>query len=157
MSGDTRWIGFALLLVVGIAHAQNCPQGMALEGGQGAYACVPMGNDEQPSGHWLSQWGAIATDVPNHTGGASLNQPTEDNAKQAAISNCVSNGGSDCKIVITYANMCVAMVAGGKGLFPYRANTIDLAVQMGTKMCRDAGDTNCRARYTSCSKAKWVQ
>jgi len=157
MSGDTRWIGFAWLLASGIAYTQNCPSGMVPEGGQGVASCAPVDGGNQPQGHWLSQWGAIATDDPNHTGGASLNQPYEESARQAAIDNCVSNGGSNCKVIMTYANMCIALVAGDTGHNVSRASTIDKAVKMGMNTCVDAGDTNCRARYTSCSMAKWVQ
>jgi hypothetical protein len=150
-------VGLFLLLVVGKVHAQNCPEGMALEGGQGAYGCVPIDGGNQPTGHWVSHWGAIATDVPHQTGGASLNQPNEEMAKQAALDNCVANGGSNCKIEMTYANMCVALVGGDKSYNTDRAATVDKAVQMGMKTCVDAGDKNCRAHYTSCSTAQWVQ
>ena len=101
--------------------------------------------------------GAIATDIPNQGVGASVNQLSEDLAKQAAIVSCVSNGGIHCKIDITYANSCVAIVAGNAGDNTDRASTIDKAVQMGMKTCVSSGDTNCHARYASCSMAQWVQ
>jgi hypothetical protein len=150
-------VGVMFWFITSRVHAQNCPEGMVPEGGQGVASCAPAGNSSQPQGHWVSQWGAVATDMPHHSGGASLNQPTEEQAKQAALDNCAANGGVDCKIAITYANMCVALTAGDTGFNTSRADTIDKAVQMGMKTCKDAGDTNCSARYTSCSKAKWVQ
>jgi hypothetical protein len=157
MSSYIRWIGLVFLLVASSVHAQNCPQGMVPEGGQGVASCAPSGNDAQPQGHWVSQWGAIATDIPHQGIGASVNQLSEELAKQAAIESCVSNGGINCKIDITYANSCVAIVAGDTGYNTDRADTIDKAVEMGMKTCTGAGDTHCRARYASCSKAKWIQ
>ena len=157
MSNGMRWIGFALLLVMGIAHAQNCPEGMAPEGGQGVASCVPVDNGNQSRGHWVNRWGAIATDAANQGVGASFNQPSEEDAKQSALANCLSNGGSHCKVEKTYFNSCIAMVVGDKGYNIDVAETVDQAIQDGTKRCVGAGDTNCRARYRSCSTAQWVQ
>ena len=152
-----QWIGFALLLAVGIAYAQNCPEGMVPEGGQGVASCVPVDGGSQPQGHWISRWGAIATDVANQGMGASFNQSSEEQAKQSAIANCFSNGGSSCKVQTTYFNSCIAIVAGDRGFNIENAQTIDEAVKKGMKGCVGVGDANCRARYTSCSTAQWTQ
>lgn len=45
----------------------NCPAGMYPIGGQGVLGCTPIPQStqaapSQPSGHWVSQWGAIASD-----------------------------------------------------------------------------------------------
>jgi hypothetical protein len=158
MPGNAKRIAFlSLLLIASVARAQNCPQGMVPEGGQGVASCAPSGNDAQPQGHWVSQWGAVATDDANHSSGASFNQVSEEKAKQAALDNCVANGGANCIINITYGNACVAIVAGDKLAKFARAKTIAEAVQMGTEACANAGDVNCKAQYTSCSEPKWVQ
>ena len=152
-------VGLFILLATDAAYAQNCPVGSFLEGGQdaGAYVCAPVDHESPPKGHWLNQWGAIATDIPKGAVGASYDQPDEERAKMAAINNCLSNGGSTCKIEITYGNSCVAMLQGDNGYTAARAPSIDGAIKVGMKSCTDAGFTNCIARYTSCSKAKWVQ
>ena len=152
------WLGFLLLILVGTVHAQNCPEGMVPEGGQGVASCAPSGSDDQSQGYWVDHWGAIATDDPQNTGGAAVNQSSEDRAKQAAIANCVDNGGSNCKIIMTYVNMCVALVAGDRGHSVARANTIEKAVQLGMEQCVAGGDTHCQARYRSCSAPpQWIQ
>ena len=154
---STWLLGFLLLLATCAVYAQNCPEGMVPEGGQGVASCAPSGNYAEPRGHWVNAWGAIATDVSKGAVGASYNQPDEDQAKMAAVNNCASNGGSNCKIEITYGNSCVAMLQGDNGYTTARAETIDKAIKIGMKSCSSAGINNCIARYTSCSTAKWVQ
>lgn len=151
-------LGLALLLACGVLHAEGgCPPGMVPEGGQGVSSCRPIPGYGQPQGHWVSQWGAIATDAANHSAGSSFNQLSQEQAEQSAIDSCTSNGGLQCKIDITYVNQCVAMVAGSTGYNTDRADTIDHAVQIGMKTCTSAGSANCHAYYTSCSLPKWVQ
>jgi hypothetical protein len=157
MSGAISRIGFLLLLVACSVRAQNCPEGMVPEGGQGVASCAPSGNYAQPQGHWVNAWGAIATDVSKGAVGASYDQSDEQQAKMAAINNCTSNGGANCKIEITYGNSCVAMLQGDNGYTTGRAETIDKAIKIGMESCSKSGINNCAARYTSCSTAKWVQ
>lgn len=148
-------LGLVLLLVGGVVHAEGgCPPGLIPEGGQGVSSCRPIPG--QPQGHWMNQWGAIATDFSYHTAGASVNQLGEAEALQAAIDNCVSNGGVQCKVEITYSNQCSALVVGVTGHNADRADTIDQAVKLGIKVCTDAGDTNCHPVYGACSRPKWV-
>ena len=59
MTNFHQRIGFALVLAAGTAHAQNCPEGMVSEGSQGVASCVPVEGDDQPRGHWVSQWGLL--------------------------------------------------------------------------------------------------
>jgi hypothetical protein len=151
-------LGLILLLAGGVVHAEGgCPSGMIPEGGQGVSSCRPIPGYQQSRGHWMNQWGAITSDFPHHSAGASFNQPSEEEAVQAAMANCVSNGGVQCKLEITYGNECVAMVVGTTGHNSDRAKTIDQAVKLGMKVCTDAGDTDCHAFYTACSLPKWVQ
>jgi hypothetical protein len=156
MSSYIRRIGLLFLLVACSVRAQNCPSGMVPEGGQGVASCRPV-DSGQPAGRWLDQWGAIATDPPHHSAGASLNQSNEEQAKQAAIANCKSNGGEQCTVAATYANSCIAMVQGDTGSNIDRATSLDGAIKLGMDICNKAGDTNCHAYYSACSKAKWVQ
>jgi hypothetical protein len=151
-------IVFALMSTVHLVHAQSCPEGMAVIGGQGVYGCAPTGN-EQPRGHWANGWGAIATDVLHAGVGASVNQPSEQQAEQAAIANCLSNSGVNCRVNQTYFNTCIAMAVSdtNKGSIIAIDKTLELAAQRGIKGCLEAGITDCRARYTSCSTAQWVQ
>ena len=151
-------LGSMLLLLCGLSHAENgCPPGMIPEGGQGVSSCRPIPGYSQPQGHWVNQWGAIAMDTSHKSAGASINQSSEVDAEQAAIANCVSNGGVLCKVEITYVNQCVALVEGNAGHNVNRADTLKQAIGTGMKTCVDAGDANCHAYYTSCNTPKWVQ
>ena len=86
--------GLAQLLICGYVHAEGgCPPGKIPEGGQGVSSCRPIPGYQQSQGHWMNQWGAITSDFPHHSAGASVNQPSEEEAVQAAMANCMSNGG----------------------------------------------------------------
>jgi hypothetical protein len=152
-------VGVMFWFITSGVHAQNCPEGMVPEGGQGVASCAPAGNSSQPQGHWVNRWGAIATDVPNQGVGASFNQSSEEQAEQSAIANCLSNRGVSCKVEQTYFNSCIAMVVSDKsGAYVIAVDkTEDKAAQRGIKSCSAGGDTTCRARYTSCSTAQWAQ
>jgi hypothetical protein len=154
------WLLLIFFMLRGaVVHAEGgCPPGEIPEGGQGVSSCRPIpGYTQQPQGHWINQWGAIATDTPNHGIGASINQSSEEQAKEAAIANCISNGGVHCNVDITYDNSCVAFVAGDTGHNASSADTVDKAVQLGMNTCMKAGDTNCRAVYKTCSMPKLIQ
>ncbi|WP_158543286.1 DUF4189 domain-containing protein [Dyella psychrodurans] len=158
------WMCLVVLLLplsAGILHAQEqvgpCPPGMSqYPSPDGVPSCGAM-YDQGKTSHWVTQWGALATDFAHHAGGAAVNKPDENEAKRAAIEECVSNGGLQCRVEITYANQCVALVEGNFGHNSTRAATIDAAVEIGKKVCTESGDTNCLATYTACSLAKWLR
>lgn len=165
----SRWLWFGLLmLVAGFVHAEGvCPPGMFPTnppGAQGPVGCAPIpgyNNQQQsqqrPPQIWEPRWGAIATDGPGGSFGASTDMPTQQTADKAALADCQSKkGSSTCKVELAYKNQCVAMVAGDASHNSNAGLTVDLAIQAGMKVCR-AADTHCYAYYTGCSMPVRVQ
>ncbi len=116
----------------------------------------PTQRQSRPNPIWVDKFGAIATDIPHDTGGASVNEADRSSAEQAAIANCKSNGGVTCTIEIWYVNQCVALVGGDTGHNAKAGLTIDLATQAAMKVC-NASDTHCQVTYTACSPPVRVQ
>lgn len=128
-------LGLIFLLVGSVVHAEDgCAPGMIPEGAQGVSSCRPIPNHVQSQGHWVDEWGAIATDPLRHSAGVVVNEPSEKEAAQTAIANCQSNDGLQCKVEMTYVNECAAVIVGATGHNVGRADTIDHAVQLGKKV-----------------------
>jgi hypothetical protein len=164
----SRWLLFGLLLLVaGFVHAEGeCPPGMFPTnppGAQGPVGCAPIpgyNNNQQqkqfrpPPPQWESRWGAIATDFAHHSAGAgagsAVDKLSKSEAELAAVAECQSNGGSNCKIEVAYDNECAAMVVGDEIHSATADTTIEKAIQSSMKTCRGA-DINCHVYYSACS------
>jgi len=155
-------LAFSFLSAVSLAHAEGgCPPGMIPHSGTDISSCgpIPPGYN-QPKGHWMTQWGAFAQD-DNGIAGLSSGRPTEDDAKQAAIDNCVARGGKQCVAEDTYRNGCIAIVSGttpsgeGRGIV-HTDRTYKDAIRNGIKACKSSGKTNCELFRSECSLAKWI-
>lgn len=156
-----------LLLTAGRAHAEgNCPPGYypigAQEGQAGPQGCAPIpGYNRQqlpsaPPPKWATSWGAIATDSVKGTLGTAINLPSKEEAKQAALTNCQSKGGTRCMINVAYDNECAAMVVGDSGYNATTDTTLNKAVQSGMETCT-AATTNCHVYYSACSMPIRIQ
>ena len=147
------------LLGAGGAHSEggSCPSGYYPIGGQGTMGCAPLpgaGNQQapqQPAPQWESRWGAIATSTQDGILGAATDKRSKREASQAAMQDCQSKGGLNCKIDAAYDNQCAAVVVGDGGYNVQNASTTDRAVAIGMKTCRDAGHANCHIYYSACS------
>jgi hypothetical protein len=100
-------------------------------------------------------WGAVA--VPSSLAtrpGFSYNYRSEQGAKQGAMENCASKGGKDCKVVVTVADVCVA-VAISK---PERIYTVggpigasNVANDGAMLKCQRAGGHSCAVTTSFCA------
>jgi hypothetical protein len=161
------WI-ITLLLIVGpfltisMLHAEgNCPPGyspIGATGGQaGPQGCAPTpGYNQALATHWEDRWGAIFTDAEKGILGAVSNMPSEDQARQAAMADCQTKGGTQCKFQFDYKNKCAAMVLGDKVFNVSGGDTAADAIQSGIKRC-SVQSANCHAYYSACSPAAKVQ
>jgi hypothetical protein len=151
----------ALWLTSSAVHAQEgagpCPPGMGYYGTHGGIpSCGQAGNNQAPTTHWEDRWGAIFTDAKKGILGAVTNMPSEDQARQAAMADCQTKGGTQCKFQQAYKNQCAAMVLGDKVFDVSSAATTDEAIQSGIKRC-SVESANCHAYYSACSPAAQVQ
>lgn len=152
-----KWLlTLALLFAGSFVHAEGgCPPGMIPYSGTDISSCGPIPDYNQPQGHWQDQWGANALG-DDGTSGWSSNQPNEDIAKESAIKNCVSKGGSKCEIELTYKNSCIAVVNGEKTSYSSSDTTTRKAIKRAKNLCKKEGDNDCQVFRTECSPAKWV-
>lgn len=157
-----HWLPFGLLiLLANVVRAENgCPSGMIPASGTDVSSCVPIppgyfGNQQQApaqrSPNWSSRWGAVATDGVKGSLGVITDVSSRAEAERAAMADCQSKGGSQCKIDVSYSNGCAAMVVDDDGYNVESAATIDQAVQSGMNACSKAGRTNCHVYYSACS------
>ncbi|WP_420009544.1 DUF4189 domain-containing protein [Xanthomonas sacchari] len=137
------------------AFAQTaCPSGVA----PGSPQCGPSpGGSEGPSrptGEWIKTWGAIASSSSGDIG-SSTGKFSEKDAETGALKRCSDLGNSDCKVVFTYKNQCVAVVqkeeGEGAGKIVSGA-TVEAATKEALRRCKDAVGSECVVRGTDCSE-----
>jgi hypothetical protein len=161
------FLGTLLLLGCTAVRAEgNCPQGYYPIGGGSPGApqgCAPIpgynqGQQQLPQrSQWSSQYGAIASYIPKGILGVATNRLSKQFAEQAALDDCRSKGGTDCKIETSYMNGCGAVVAGHPGYAVNTGPTEARAVQDAMSACTGSGFTNCHIIYTGCSLPKKIQ
>lgn len=154
----------ALALEGTLAQAQvgPCPPGMSeYSSSNGIPACGPLhSNDNQPQGRWVDQWGAYAMGNDGTTGFSS-SQVGEREAEQAAVSNCLSRAGKQCKVEMTYRNGCIAVIGSkssdGSGSHNASSDaTKEKAIKRAITVCEKEGGISCQVFRTECSPAKWI-
>ena len=143
-------------------HAEGgCPAGMIPHSGTSATSCapIPQGPQGQPAApiQWASRWGAIASDGQLGVVGAVTGLESKNEARNAAIAECGSRGGHDCKVETTYRNQCLVVVSGNAKSNNVTAASIERATQIGMESCGKRGDSNCRVYYSGCSLPVRVQ
>lgn len=106
---------FAALLVASNASAEGrCPSGQYPIGDQGVGGCAPIpgagvtAREPGPAGQWHKTWGAIASSDATADAGDATGRPSKENAEQFALADYGMRGASDCRVIYTYRNQCVA-------------------------------------------------
>src|SRR5262245_24156153 len=111
----------ATLCLLSVNAVAQCATGVDTGGG----ACVPPdapgmpgyqpGNAPRPSPPvvWADSWGAVVFDKKAGGKGLATNQPSKSEAIRIAMNECRSGGFSDCEVITTYYNQCVAVAWGG--------------------------------------------
>ncbi|UOF13122.1 DUF4189 domain-containing protein [Lysobacter capsici] len=155
----------AMLSLSGLAAAQGCPAGIPAGNNP---LCIPPDNPSSPyyqsdSGastssstptvHWEDRWGAIAVDNAKDSAGigVAVEMASQRKAKEAAMNDCRSKGGTQCEVVLAYYNQCGVLVAGNAGYTSMRAATAERAADLGLKQCVSDGLENCKVYYSGCS------
>jgi hypothetical protein len=158
---------FGLLCLSLAVHAEgNCPQGyypIGASGQPGPQGCAPIPNYNQNQGmpqaspiRWRSTWGAIATDAAAGSVASITGEATEEQAVDAAFADCRAKGGNNCKLQVSYANGCAALVLGDSVFNVNSAPTLNEAVKKGMDLCNPASK-NCHAFLTACSLSERIQ
>lgn len=160
MRTTTRALAVLLgLIVFRSAHAEGgCPPGQFPQQGNGWRSCVPAASANTNGGPvdnfvgptWQARWISLAVDSDKAILGKSGESSTDIQAKQSALNDCTSQGGTTCHVIITAKNGCVAMVVGSKRLTGFSASTSKQAETQAIKDCEDSPDTNCKVYYSAC-------
>lgn len=162
-----RLLFVMLLTTSGFVYAEHgCQDGYipVYQGGQ--QVCVADYNlpswGDQDSGpavpsapRWADRWGAIATGSGAKLG-VVVDMTSERRAKNAALKECKKNGGTDCKLDLSYHNQCAVLVTGDRIYNTAHAATIDEAAALGIAGC-EKEDVNCRVYYSACSLAERIR
>lgn len=144
----------------GIAHAEGgCPPGQYPIGGQGVQGCAPMSGASspppapRPTGKWIETWGALALSPSTGDRGVATGERSRSLAVNAAISQCLGGGATDCETEIAYKNQCVAvarLLAPNQGGYTYSGAGEENVKRQALKLCAERGGA-CEVRYTNCT------
>lgn len=163
MRSDQRWFSVfvllgAVLLMRTASAEQGCADGYAPTTTPNGVQCAPIpglyrgtGAASTPSERWATRWGAIALDSASGSTGIAGGLASERNAKQAALAQCASKGGTDCRIQIAYSNQCGAIAWGGGQAVAAREATLEKASEMAVQQCQRLGGSQCKVFFSDCS------
>lgn len=157
-----------LLLVIGTfsfsaqAQVAGCAPGDISYTGGGVSTCLP-GNTQPPPEQqqaptplWQTRWGAIATDVSHGVIGSASNMQDEATAKNFAMTDCQTKGGTSCIMQGAFFNGCGVLISGKNGFNVSWGDSEATAVQKGLSIC-SANDTGCQVYFKTCSPAVRVR
>ncbi|MET0548325.1 MAG: DUF4189 domain-containing protein [Xanthomonas sp.] len=145
---------FLCLPCMGAIAQTACPTGVTA----GSAQCLPDSDASsgagRPTGEWIKTWGAIAT-ASNGDVGSSTGKFSEQEAEDNALRLCSNFGNSDCKIMITYKNQCVAVVKAAEGRTGGKVVTggsEEKAKSEALRQCKKSSGAECSVVGVDCSK-----
>jgi hypothetical protein len=148
-------LGFGLALASIVALIVVTPMIRSTAPGPSApSASVGQGSEAVIGGDAPAQsWGAIAISAPDKVYGVAQGSLTQSDAVRAAVLDCRSRGGGDCKVAVSAEKECFA-VAGQKSGAPVAAaaRNISDAGNRALAMCGDGqANIGCSVLATFCS------
>ena len=138
-----------------------CPPGtIPYGGGQGLSTCGPD-NSQRPSRAdpgfappmWLDRWMAFATDAGKSVLGLALDRSNLGEARRAALSDCRSKGGVDCKFESAFLDSCAAVTVGNNRYTIRGGATLAEATGKSRDVCKKESGASCQLYYAACDFA----
>lgn len=86
----------------------------------------------------------------------SVDLATRRDAERAALRECKTKGGANCKIIMYFGNACGVMVWGKTHWEVASGATVAEAARPGLERCNKVDD-DCRIYYSACSLPRRVQ
>lgn len=162
-------LGLGLVFLLGISYFHNvsaegrCPPGQYPIGDQGVGGCAPIpgagggAREPEPAGQWHKTWGAIASSDATADAGVATGRLSKENAEQMALADCGRRGASDCRVIYTYRNQCVAWLVPSTQDGSSRAGLASAkdsaeARKYAQQSCVDTGGKACTVAYENCTK-----
>ena len=128
--------------------------GCAPSYGSGGYASgyspTSAPKPPDPGARWKFRWGAIVVDAGKGKFGGADGFERPSQAKKAAIRDCRSNGGKQCKLLIEYYNQCGALVAGDNMHEAFAGPLSEQVTNRALESCNKVTN-NCQIYYVGCS------
>lgn len=155
-------MSMTFLFQMDTAHAQAaCPPGtIPYGGGQGLSTCGPDNSQQQSEADlgatsplWLDRWMAFAIDAENSILGLALDRSNVGEAKRAALSDCRSKGGVDCKFENAFLDSCAAVTVGNNGYTIMGGATLAEVTTKSRDVCKKESDAGCHTYYAACDFA----
>ena len=156
---------FAVLVVIGNVNAEGrCPTGQYPIGEQGGGGCAPFqraggaAREPEPAGQWHKTWGGgIASSNATADAGVASGRPSKESAEQMALADCSRRGASDCRVIFTYRNQCVAWLVPNSQGGASRAGLASAkepaeARKLAQQSCVDTDGKSCQVAYEDCTK-----
>jgi hypothetical protein len=152
---------FAWAIVLGLSTSAlaegGCPPGQYPQQGNGWRSCVPGNSPTAQSGgsEFIgptveARWVTLSVDTQAGILGHSHDSRTQDEAEHGALSDCASQGGTACQVVVTSKNGCVALAVGDSRFEARGAATKTQAESKAMDACTSFPSKNCRVMYSAC-------
>jgi hypothetical protein len=139
------------------AHAEGgCPPGQVPQQGQGWASCIPLpDNGVVPGSDFVgptkeARWISVATDGVKGIIGQSDESKTNEEAVSTALSDCATQGGTDCKDLASVKNGCLSIATSSLGFGAGIGPTQQAANNDANGICQSGPDKNCRSIYARC-------
>lgn len=143
---------------------QGCPPGQIPYAGTSMQSCGPAprtynahsSTQNQPQGHYIDHWQAIAGDNDMGILGTSDAKLSNSDAAAGALQDCTRQGGRACLVKEVVRNGCIAL-ATGDDIASFRGGpTKDEAESDALKSC-GKDSSKCAIYYSHCDPASLVR
>jgi hypothetical protein len=155
-----KFVAFLFLIATAAsleAHAAGgCPPGQVPQQGQGWASCIPLSNSgATPGADFVgptkeARWISVATDGAKGVIGRSVEAKTKEEAGITALSDCTTQGGTECKVLASVKNGCLSIATSSLGFGAGIGPTQESADGDAKEICQSGPDKNCRSIYARC-------
>lgn len=121
-----------------------------------------MPHAPRPIGEWVKTWGAIAEgkSKPGYSGsGRVTGALTKEEAESRALGECHLFGGSECAVLVTYYDECVALAYGPEGTGAFaKASSMEMAGVRALSYCSQRNNgADCKIDDIRCSEPRFTR
>jgi hypothetical protein len=108
---------------------------------------------DSQSRSFQEKWVALTADAPAGVLGQSRDSNTRNEAETSAMNDCASQGGTQCKVVISARNGCISMALSPESYGTGSGPTVAFANASAVHQCIQGGGKKCDIIYEKCVKA----